>query len=92
MWHTALDTDEEAAIALNYNPAAPVFERSLPTETERFPVASETQTLGWREQIIIGEWVLVQYDNISYPGEVKNKKGDDIQVNVMIPAGKTKWK
>ena len=92
MWHTALDTDEEAAVTLSYDPTPPVFEGSLPTETERFPVASETQTLGWKEQIIIGDWVLVQYDNAFYSGEVKNKRGDDIQVNIMIPAGKTRWK
>ena len=36
--------------------------------------------------------MLVQYDNTFYPGEVKNKNGDDIQVNVMVPAGKTRWK
>ena len=59
---------------------------------QRFSVASETQTSGWKEQIIIGDWVLVHYDNTFYPGEVKNKRGDDIQVNVMIPAGKTRWK
>ena len=92
MWHTALDTDEEAAVTLSYDPAPPVFEGSLPTETQRFPVASETKTFGWKEQIIIGDWVLVQYDNTFYPGDVKNKRGDNIQVNVMIPAGKTRWK
>ena len=92
MWHTGLDTDEEAAITLNYDPAPPVFKGSLPTETERFPVVSETQTLEWKEQIITGDWLLVQYDNTLYPGEVKNKRGDNIQVNVMIPAGKTRWK
>ena len=36
--------------------------------------------------------MLVQYDNTFYPGEVKNKRDDNIQVNVMIPAGKTRWK
>ena len=36
--------------------------------------------------------MLVQYDNTFYSGEVKNKRGDDIQVNVMIPAEKTQWK
>ena len=65
--------------------------RNRKTETERFPVASETQTLEWKEQIIFGDWVLVQY-NTFYPGEVKNKSGDNIQVNVMIPPGKTRWK
>ena len=40
--HTALDTDEEAAITLNYDPAAPFSEGSLPTETQGFPIASET--------------------------------------------------
>ena len=59
MWYTALDTDEEAAFTFSYDPAPPVFEGSLPTETERFPVASETQTLRWKEQIVIGDWVQV---------------------------------
>ena len=40
IWHSALDTDEEAAITLNYDPPPPVFEGSLPTKTGRFPVAS----------------------------------------------------
>ena len=92
MWHTALDTDEEAAVTLSYDPTHPVFKGSLPTETDRFLVASETQTLGWKEQIIIGHWVLVQYDHTFYPDEVKNKRSDNIQVNVMIPAGKTRWR
>ena len=37
-----------------------------------FPMAFETQTLGWKEPIIIGDGVLVQHDNTFYPGEVKN--------------------
>ena len=65
--------------------------RNRKTETERLPVASETQTLEWKEPIIFGDWVLVQY-NTFYPGEAKNKTGDNIQVNVMVPAGKTRWK
>ena len=40
IWHSALDTDEEAAITLNYDQAPPVFEGSLPTKTGRLPVAS----------------------------------------------------
>ena len=50
MWHTALDTDEEAGITLNYDPVPPAFELpsnkrsvSLPIETQRFPMASESQ-------------------------------------------------
>ena len=92
MWYTALDTDEEAPFTFSYDPAPPVFEGSLPTETERFPVASETQTLRWKEQMIIGDWVQVQYDNTFYSGEIKNKRGGDNQVNVIIPARKTRWK
>ena len=36
MWHAALDTDEEAAVILSYDPVPPVFEGSLPTETKIF--------------------------------------------------------
>ena len=55
-------------------------------------MALETLTLGWKEQIITGDWVLVQYYIIFYSGEAKNKRCDNIQVNIMIPAGKTRWK
>ena len=34
----------------------------------------------------------VQYDNTFYSGEIKNKRGGDNQVNVIIPARKTRWK
>ena len=34
-------------------------------------MASETKTLGWKEQEIIGDWVLVQYDYTFYPDKVK---------------------
>ena len=46
------------------------------------------QIPNWVHNIIIGDWVIVQYDNVRYPGEVTNIKGEDIQVNVMVPAGK----
>ena len=37
----------------------------------------------WVHNIIIGDWVIVQYDNVRYPDEVTNIK-EDIQVNVMV--------
>ena len=46
----------------------------------------------WVHNIIIGDWVIVQYDNVRYPSEVTNFKGEDIQVNMMVPAGKHTWK
>ena len=58
MWHTALDTDEEAGITLNYDPVPPVFELpsnkrsvSLPIETQRFLMASESQANLRMEQV-----------------------------------------
>ena len=58
MWHTALDTDEEAVITLNYDPVPPVFELpsnkrsvSLRIETQRFPMASESQANLRMEQV-----------------------------------------
>ena len=50
----------------------------------------ESQNLGWKEGIIIGDLVLVRYDNDFYPKEVKYKKVDDIPVNLIIPAEKHK--
>ena len=50
------------------------------------------QILDWVHNIIIGDWVIVQYDNVRYPGKVTNIKGEEIQVNVMVPAGKHAWK
>ena len=58
MWHTALDTDEEAGITLNYDPVPPVFELpsnkrsvSLRIETQRFLMASESQANLRMEQV-----------------------------------------
>ena len=51
-------------------------------------MALETQTLGWKDQIIVGDW----HDNTFYPGKLKNKRGEDIQTKVKILAGKTRWK
>ena len=58
MWHTALDTDEEAVITLNYDPVPPVFELpsnkrsvSLRIETQRFLMASESQANLRMEQV-----------------------------------------
>ena len=42
--------------------------------------------------IIIGDWVIVQYDKIRCPGEGNNIKRESIQVNVMVPAVKHTWK
>lgn len=48
----------------------------------------EDQIPDWVQNIIIGGWVNVQYDNVRYPGEHTNIKGEEIQVNVIVPAGK----
>ena len=49
----------------------------------------EDQIPDWVHNIIKGEWVIEQYDNVSYPGEVTNIKREDILVNMMVPAWKT---
>ena len=64
MWHTALEIDEEATIFLNYDLTLLVSEVSsinifipLPTETQGSSMASESQTLRLKEQIVTGDWV-----------------------------------
>lgn len=41
----------------------------------------------------IGDWVLVQYDDKSFPGEVKAVGEEEVQVSAMVPSGTTcfKW-
>ena len=41
--------------------------------------------------ITVGQWVLVQYENFEYPGEVLQNNEDEAEVSVMLPAG-THWK
>ena len=38
----------------------------------------------WLHNIVIGDRVVVQYNNVRYPGEVANIKREDIQVNVIV--------
>ncbi|CAB3988658.1 Hypothetical predicted protein [Paramuricea clavata] len=42
-------------------------------------------------QIEVGDWYTVEYEGKIYPGEVKSVTADDIQVSVMVRAGKY-WK
>lgn len=42
--------------------------------------------------VSVGDWVIVSYDGAHYPGEVTDKRGKDIEVNVMVPASNNKWK
>ena len=39
-------------------------------------------------QIEVGNWYAVEYDGKVYPGEVKCVTTDDVQVSVMVRAGK----
>ena len=40
----------------------------------------------------VKDWVMVEYDQVGYPGEVVAKEeSDDFKVSVMIPAG-NHWK
>ena len=80
MWHAAMEMDHPTAITVRYD------NMPLPSPLSSDQVAD--QIPNWVHNIIIGDWVIVQYDNVRYPGEVTNIKGEDIQVNVMVPAGK----
>lgn len=40
----------------------------------------------------VGDWVVVKYDDVLYPGEIVSKRGNDTEVSVMVPATKTTWK
>ncbi len=42
-------------------------------------------------QIGVGDWYAVEYEGKVYPGEVKSITTDDVQVSVMVQAGKH-WK
>ena len=55
-------------------------------------MASKSQSVGLKEQVIVSDLILVQYDSVFHSGEVKDKRGGSLQVNIMIPAGKTTWK
>ena len=83
MWHTTMEMDQPA-ITVRYDNMP--WPSPLPSDQ----VAD--QISDWVHSIIIGDWVIVQYDNVRYPGEVTNIKGEDIQVNVIVPAGKHAWK
>jgi len=40
----------------------------------------------------VGEWVLVKYDEMVFPGEVKELGIHEIKVSVMVPSGPNfKW-
>ena len=41
----------------------------------------------------IGDWVLIQYDSMSFPGLVKAVWEEEVQVSVMVPSGTScfKW-
>lgn len=42
--------------------------------------------------VAVGDWVLVRYDNSTYPGEVKVLKNQEVEVSVMVPSGSGfKW-
>ena len=73
------------AIILKYN------KMSWPSPLPPGQIAD--QIPDWMHNIIIGNWVIVQlqYDNVRYPDEVTNIKGEDIQVNMMVPTGKHAW-
>jgi len=44
-------------------------------------------------QINVGDWYIVNYDGVKYPGEVTAiGDEDDFRVSVMQPAGKQYWK
>ena len=52
----------------------------------------EDQIPDWAHNIIIGDWVIEEYDDVSYPGEVTNINREDIFVNVMVTASENTCK
>lgn len=40
----------------------------------------------------VGEWVLVKYDDLVFPGEIKLVEGEEVKVTVMIPSGSRYFK
>ena len=79
-----MEMDEPPAITVKYD------NMPLPSQLPSDQVADRIPD--WVYNSTIGDWVVVQYDNVRYPGEVTNIKGENIQVNVMVPAGKHTWK
>ncbi|XP_071839631.1 uncharacterized protein [Apostichopus japonicus] len=63
-------------------------------DTQGDPVMSVTYVVppALTFHIKVGDWVVVKYDDVLYPGEVTNVKGKDTEVSVMVPATNTTWK
>ena len=52
------------------------------------PALSATPPLSY----IIGDWVLIKYDNFIFPEEAKKLGDQEFKVSVMIPSGSSyKW-
>ena len=89
MWHVNMKMNH---LKMNESPAIIVKYNNMPLPSPLLSDQVPDQIPDWIHNIIIGDWVIVQYDNVRYPGEVTIIKGEDIQVNVMVPAGKQIWK
>lgn len=61
------------------------------TDTENAQDSDNDDTLS-SIQISMNDWVLVQYENEQFPGEVTKVVGADIEVNVMHKSGNSYWK
>ena len=44
-----------------------------------------------RSNLNVGDWVVVQYDNLKFPSEVIQVIGEDTKVSVMHTARKGRW-
>lgn len=40
----------------------------------------------------VGDWVMVDYDNTLYPGEIISMEGESFQINVMVSTGNNRYK
>ena len=77
-------TDDDGESAIN-SPAS--------TPTEPYITVSTSATASVHMIINVGDWYVVDYDGVNYPGEVTAiGEEDDFQVSVMQPAGKQYWK
>lgn len=53
--------------------------------------SSVSSCVGQKLQLQVGDWCMVLYDGCEFPGTVTTVVEDDVEVSVMVPAGKN-WK
>ena len=96
MWHTSLEMNKVPTVSIHYGPNNLGKGKSIISPGTSYPKPVEVKkkkcVSDWKKNIVIGDWIVVKINGNHFPGEVLRKRGDDCEVNVMIPAGKTCWK